>query len=295
MTDGPSTATPVEREDPTPAATPVRRSRRWRGGLEAASASAAGHVHPTNEDCCIHAPGADAPVFCAVADGVGGGAYGEVASHTLIAHCAAAGREIYRNPDRLVEYLQQADTVVREALARRSDRPGASTLVAAWFLSAGRMHLINIGDCRAYRLRPRLWGGCRIEQLTVDQTYHNLGLPTPARGRANDPARMAGVGAVGTPPVLRRNLREGELLLLCSDGLHKFVANAELAALVGEALRNGTGLEPICRLLVRAAQRNGSHDDVSAVLVYRHPWLGAAAGYWLALLAVLLAGASSLL
>lgn len=284
MRRGTSPGTPVEAKASTPVRRAVGRDRAWwRGGLEAALASEAGPAHMANEDCCIHAPSAEAPVFCAVADGVGGGSHGEVASNALIAHCAAAPPETYRDPRRLVEWLQQGDAAVRDALARRSDRPGAATLVAVWFLSAGWMHLVHVGDCRAYRLL----GGCRSERLTLDQTYKNLGRPPPAGGDENDPARMAGVGAVGTPPVSRAKLREGEWLLLCSDGLHKFVADAELARIVGAESRTGASLERICRALVRAAQENGSRDDVSAVLVKRHPWFGARARYWLALSAAL--------
>jgi serine/threonine protein phosphatase PrpC len=125
--------------------------------LSCAYATARGVSHAVNEDCCLHAPAAAEPVFCAVADGVGGGAHGEVASHALAQHCAKAERDVYRNPARLAAWLKQGDAVVRTAIARRGDRPGASTLVAVWFLSQGEAHLSNIGDCRAYRLSPRLF------------------------------------------------------------------------------------------------------------------------------------------
>jgi serine/threonine protein phosphatase PrpC len=283
MNNGSFSETPVEPAAATPLSTPVSRprARRWRGGLEAAFASAAGPHHASNEDCCIHAPSAAAPVLCAVADGVGGGAHGDVASNALIRHCAEAPARVYRAPEALAEWLRQGDAVVREAIARRSERAGATTLVAAWFLSAGRAYVVNVGDCRAYRLSPRLFGqGYRIRQLTVDQTYGNLGRPPPPGGKADDPARMVGVGAVGTPPVLREKLGAGEMLLLCSDGLHKFVADAEIAALVGRESGRDASLEDICHALVRAAQDGGSHDDVSALLVKRHGWFGADAGYW---------------
>jgi protein phosphatase len=276
---------------PTPtdnAAAPPSRPAQRRGGLEAAFASAVGTSHAINEDCCAHAPAAAAPVFCAVADGVGGGAFGDVASHALVGHCAAAPEAVYRDRRKLADWLRQGDAVVREAIARRGSRPGASTLVAAWFLPDGRAHVANIGDCRAYRLSPRWRGGWRIRQITVDQTYANLGRPHPPNGSPGDPACMAGVGAVGRPDVLSVRLREGEMLLLCSDGLHKFVADAAMAERCAGAWRQGAGLGETCRALVEAAQRAGSHDDVSALLVRRHRWCGAGWRYWLALLASLL-------
>lgn len=288
-----SSPTPTDNAAFTPLSRPAQR-RHCRGGLEAAFASATGTTHAVNEDCCSHSPSADAPVLCAVADGVGGGAFGDVASHALIEHCKSAPKEIYRDRRKLADWLRQGDAVVREAIARRGSRPGASTLVAAWFLSAGRAHVGNIGDCRAYRLSPRLWGGWRIKQITVDQTYANLGRPHPPNGSPGDPARMAGVGAVGTPEILSVRLRGGEWLLLCSDGLHKFLPDAAMARLCADELRQGSSLAEICRALVRAAKQNGSHDDVSALLVRRHRRQGAALPYWLALLASLLLAAQKL-
>jgi protein phosphatase len=279
-------SSPTPTDNPTATALP-RPTERRRGGLEAGFASEVGIHHTSNEDCCVHAPSADAPLFCAVADGVGGGAFGDVASHALIGHCVAAPEAVYRDAKKLADWLRQSDAVVREAIARRGNRPGASTLVAAWFLSSGRAHISNIGDCRAYRLSPRLWKSWRIQQLTVDQTYANLKRPHPPQGNPHDPACMAGVGAVGTPPILSVNLREGELLLLCSDGLHKFVDDQAIMEICADGLSNEKSLAEICRILVETAKRNGSHDDVSALLVLRHRWYGAGLRYWLALLASL--------
>jgi len=256
---------------PTESAAPARRP--WAGGWRSAYATARGLRHAANEDCCLHAPSADAPAFCAVADGVGGGAFGEVASHALARHCAAAPPEIRRDPARLAAWVKQGDAVVREAIARRGDRPGASTLAAAWLFPWGRVWLSHIGDCRAYRLRRRWRGqGWHIERLTVDQTYANLGRTPPPGGSPDDPARMAGVGAAGEPPVRRVWLWPGDLLLLCSDGLHKFVDDTALAELVGEGLRQGLDLRELCGRLVDAALAGGSQDDVSALLVRRRPW-----------------------
>jgi protein phosphatase len=123
--------------------------------------------------------------------------------------------------------------------------------------------------------------------LTEDQTYAHFKRSPPPGGQANDPACMAGVGAVGDPPVLRARLAEGESLLLCSDGLHKFVPDADLAAAVAAGLQQNAALRQICLRLVETAQRNGSHDDISALLIRRTPWLGASLSYWLALLAAL--------
>lgn len=257
------------------AATSARETWSWRRGLSAAYASEVGSGHAQNEDCCSHVPSGDAPRFCGVADGVGGGAHGEIASSTLLAHCAHAPKEVYRDTGKLVAWLVRADLQVREAIARRTERPGAATLAAAWFVSPGTAMVANVGDCRAYRLRPRRTT-CAIEQLTVDQTYARLAQQPPPNGSANDPARMVGAGAMGQPPVIKVRLRSHELLLLCSDGVHKFVDDAQIADIVGRGLRDKRSLKRICSALVGAAQNNGSQDDASALLVLHRPWFGSA-------------------
>lgn len=275
----------------TPLAPQPAARRRWRGGLQAAYASATGINHVQNEDSCCHMPSADAPQCCAVADGVGGGALGDVASNALIAHCAQAPRAVVRAPAELLAWLRAGDAVVRAALARRSDKAGASTLVAAWFLSSSLCHVSNIGDCRAYRLRPGR-GEYVIEQLTVDQTYAKLGLEPPAHAGPDDPARMAGVGAVGQPPVLTVKLGQDDLLLLCSDGLHKYVSDQAMAAICWQGKAAGAGqgaLEATCQALVTLAKEQGSHDDVSVLLVRRLRWLGLGWAVWTALFGALLA------
>lgn len=264
------------------AETPVRRPLaaapsafqeqwQWQGGLTAGYASEAGSGHARNEDCCSHVPSAERPGFCGVADGVGGGAHGEIASSVLLTHCAQATKETYRDPARLVEWLSRADTQVREAIARRSDQTGAATLAAAWFPSQSTAYLLNVGDCRVYKLRP---GKQRyvIERLTVDQTYASFSQQPPPNGKPDDPARMVGTGAVGEPPVVKAQIRERELLLLCSDGLHKYVSDQQIAEVVSGGIGDGSSLERICDALVHAAKRNGSHDDASALLVLRRPW-----------------------
>lgn len=265
-----SSVTPVRL--PRAHATPVLREPwRWQSGLTAAYASEPGRDRARNEDCCSHVPSAERPGFCGVADGVGGGAHGEIASSVLLEHCAQASKNTYRNPARLVEWLAMADSQVREAIARRGDQSGAATLAAAWFPSQGTAYLLNVGDCRVYQLRPRN-SHYAIEQLTVDQTYASFAQQPPPNGKPDDPARMVGTGAVGVPPVVRAQIRQRELLLLCSDGVHKFVSDEQIAEVVGGGLGNGRSLGSICNALVRAAKKNGSHDDASALLVLRRPW-----------------------
>jgi len=268
-------------------ALPLRQDWRWYGGLTAAHASEAGTGHARNEDCCSHVPSAERPGFCGVADGVGGGAHGEIASSILLAYCAKALKETYCDPHRLVDWLARADAQVREAVARRTDQPGAATLAAAWFPSQSTAYVLNVGDCRIYQLKPRKHGYA-IRRLTVDQTYASFAQRPPPNGRPDDPARMVGAGAVGIPPVVKAQIGSRELLLLCSDGVHKFVSDDEISAVITRGLRDGRSLKSICGALIRAAKQNGGNDDASALLVLRRPWFTPRWAYWCALTAAVL-------
>jgi protein phosphatase len=284
--DGLTNATPVHLPSAV-AALPLHQQWRWHGGLAAAYASEAGPGHARNEDCCSHVPSAERPGFCGVADGVGGGAHGEIASSVLLAHCAQASKETYSDPARLIDWLTRADAQVREAIALRTDQAGAATLAAAWFPSQSTAYLLNVGDCRIYHLKPRNQRYA-IEQLTVDQTYASFAQQPPPNGRPDDPARMVGAGAVGIPPVVKAQILERELLLLCSDGVHKFVSDEQITDVVAGGLNEGNSLETICDALVRTAKKNGSHDDASALLVLRRPWFTPRWAYGCALAAALL-------
>ena len=197
-------------------------------------------------------------------------------------------RTTYSDPARLIEWLTRADAQVREAIARRTDRAGAATLAAAWFPSQSTAYLLNVGDCRVYQLKPRRQGYA-IRQLTVDQTYASFAQEPPPDGRPDDPARMVGAGAVGIPPVVKARIRARELLLLCSDGVHKFVSDDEMAGCRFERTQEREFAEKrSASRLVHAAKRNGSRDDASALLVMRRPWFTPRWMYGCALAAALL-------
>jgi pSer/pThr/pTyr-binding forkhead associated (FHA) protein len=126
----------------------------------------------------------------------------EIASSVLLSHCAEAPKETIRDPNRLVDWVIRADAKVAEAIARRTDRAGAATLAAAWFPNQGTAHLVNVGDCRVYRLSPRKQRYA-IQRVTQDQTYARFAEAPPPNGKPNDPARMVGAGAIGVPEVVK--------------------------------------------------------------------------------------------
>ena len=252
---------------------------------EAAFASLRGHGHSRNQDSVLAA----APLY-AVADGVGGGKAGELASTQMLDWCRRIGPEIWRHPQRLAQHLIGADLALAASLrALNTGGPSATTFAGAWLARNGRGHLAHVGDVRILGLRPDRHG-VRVSALTQDQTYAAMGEAAPPGGNAGDPARMVGVGAIGQPPVQAVALREGQMLLLCSDGFHRFVSPETLAGHVGQALRHDWPLARLAQRLAQLAQDEGSHDDVSVLLVRRNPRWGVRRGLWWTLAAALVLG-----
>ena len=83
---------------------------------------------------------------------------------------------------------------------------------------------------------------------------------------------MIGVGAMGEPPLQALRLAPGEALLLCSDGLHGFVAAEQFGATLQSGLRDGLPAQDLAKavcVLIELSLAQGSQDDISALCVQR--------------------------
>ena len=233
------------------------------GRFEVAVASDCGSQHPANEDA--HSPlEGDGRLFV-VADGVGGGAQAALASRQLVGllHASLAGQRI--EPERVQQAMLAADRGIARRIAQLTDLPGAATvaLCAPQNLFASRWLVAWVGDCRVYRLVAR--ADADIELLTRDHTFGHLDEMPPPGGAADDPARMVGNGAVSSAGVGHHDLAAGDLLALCSDGVHKHLQPADWTRL----LRTPQPLVQRADALIARARANGSVDDATVLLVQR--------------------------
>jgi len=231
--------------------------------LDVAAASARGRHHSVNEDS--HSALDRAWPMYVVADGVGGGAMASWTSRELVRrlHTALDHRRIDERA--LSNALLDADREVARDLAQRTAESGAATVAVG--VATG--HLLSrwliawVGDCRIYRVRaqdePALL-------LTRDDTYAHLGETPPSGGSPDDPARMVGNGAVDAPNVASVQLADDEMLVLCSDGLHKHVEPPEIQC----QLRAPAPLARCCGRLVELARLHGSTDDATVLAIHRN-------------------------
>ncbi|MGZ8913829.1 MAG: PP2C family protein-serine/threonine phosphatase [Methylobacter sp.] len=200
-------------------------------------------------------------LYLAVADGVGGGARGDVASQALIQHCMALPKRLQGDATGLTEWMRLAEGEVQKALREVTFSPGAATLAAAWLDTDGNGHLLRVGDARLYRVSA----DGKVEALTADQSYDQVGETPPPGANGEDPARMVGTGFMGEPDLQALSLQPGEALLLCSDGLHRGLDTTAIAGL----LQGYANLEDACLGLAEAARSAGSEDDISILVARR--------------------------
>lgn len=231
--------------------------------LEAAVASSCGSQHGVNEDA--HSPLDGAGRLFVVADGVGGGAMAQTASRLLVAtlhHALEARWPDARGVDAAV---LAADRAIAGAIARVTDRPGAATVALCAPLDrfAAKWLVAWVGDCRVYRWSPRARG--QLTSLTRDDTFAHLGEAPPPGGSPDDPARMVGNGATSGANAAEHTLAPGDLLALCSDGVHKRLDEADWCYVLARP-------QPLARRsesLLALARAHGSVDDATVLLIER--------------------------
>ena len=216
-----------------------------------------------NEDNFVAAP----PVF-AVADGMGGAQAGEVASELA----ADTVRETVFDPsvggkERVVALIKAANLRVHERASVDSTASGMGTTMTVAMLQAdGTLAIGHVGDSRAYRLRDG-----ELEQLTDD---HSLVGELVRRGEltpeeaAVHPQRSVITRALGTEPdvdvdVFTVEARDGDIFLLCSDGLTTMVDPETIAGILR---RNATQLDAATHALIKAANDRGGDDNITAIL-----------------------------
>jgi len=234
------------------------------GCVEAAVASSCGLQHDNNEDAHSDLALGRGRLFV-LADGVGGGAMAQMASRKLVSHLYAAFDSHRPDAERVRAALLDADRAIARHIAELTASPGAATVALCAPLNAfaSKWLVAWVGDCRVYRLARG--GEAGIELLTRDDTFGHLGELPAQGGSPDDPARMVGNGAISLANVALHELACGDLLVLCSDGVHKYVDADDWPRL----LKQPIPLLRRCEDLIALARANGSADDATVLLLRR--------------------------
>jgi serine/threonine protein phosphatase PrpC len=231
-----------------------------------------GKRRESNEDDFLLEPGRG---VYAVADGMGGHAAGEIASHLAIDTLRemlgsdAPARDPMSAEDAaevLREAVVEANRRICESIRLHEERRGMGTTVVALVHSGEEAVVGHVGDSRGYLLR-----GDELLRMTSDHSWVNeqvkLGLMNDDTAQRH-PMRNIVTRALGSRPDVAVDLtsvaaQPADVFLLCSDGLNTMLTDDQIHEILSA---NRHDPEAACRSLVEAANRHGGEDNVTVVV-----------------------------
>ena len=214
----------------------------------------------------------------AVADGLGGHTAGERASRLVIRNgleliMSSANWALKINPGeaarlvkRMREYFVEIDRSLLRIMQADPTLEGMATTLTVAYTVGLQAFVVHVGDSRVYRFHEGV-----LEQMTRDhtlaQTLADAGQIHPDEIRRHSKRHVltnviAGRPGEVNPDVATFPLHAGDLLLLCSDGLHDLVSDQDITA----TLASGLDLDKACEQLIGHALEKGGRDNVTAVL-----------------------------
>lgn len=219
-----------------------------------------------NDDDFLAAAG----ILCAVADGVGGAAAGSVASRLGL---KALDSQFYssekpaKDPAAWIDAIRQgANRANRTILDLAAAKPGlagmASTLSGVCIYSGGFIYF-NAGDSRVYRFRNGF-----LKQLTQDDSITSLAIDAGLRLPDSVEGSRAITNALGSADfrldaAKGPEMKEGDMLLICSDGLYGSTSTDNME----ELMQSATSAETAANALIDAAIAAPAHDNVSLIIL----------------------------
>ncbi len=227
-----------------------------------------GIVRAGNEDSFLLEP--QNGVFI-VADGMGGHAAGEVASHMAVEIVGDALQQVVGHEDAsAAEVIRQAIIDANGRIFQRTlveqDKRGMGTTTTAMVINGARYLIGQVGDSRAYLLRQG-----DLLQITKDHSYVqeqvDAGYLTPEQARthpySNVITRCVGANSEVAPDIYIGGVRAGDLFLLASDGLTGMLEDSEVLEIMLSQDQPGALID----VLISEANRRGGLDNVTVIII----------------------------
>lgn len=207
-----------------------------------------------------------------VADGVGGGNAGEIASRTAVSEIANYVVEHpianMTNKYAIVNYLQscldEANSKIFRMANTYKENTGMATTAVIVYAAFGKVFITNVGDSRVY-----LYRGGQLVQLTEDHTYVNTLLKAGVISReqaAMDDRKNVITKALGAevtvePDFFQVNFIKDDVFIICTDGLYDEVDEDEMKKIIEE----NPSMSDVCAAMISAANENGGHDNITVI------------------------------
>ncbi|CAN5599450.1 hypothetical protein BH24DEI1_BH24DEI1_03050 [soil metagenome] len=228
--------------------------------------SEAGQVRAVNQDSFFVEGGGESGTLALVADGMGGHKTGEVASQKAVQIVAREfARARAHPPAAIARAVRAANLAIYEYAVRFDENRGMGTTLTLVYLDDQVGLVGHVGDSRAYLVREG-----EFRQLTQDHSWVaervRQGLLTEEEAKGHR-WRSVITNALGATPEIKLDLglfelRRGDRILLCSDGVSMLLFEEHLARIVRE-----NEPEEEVRQLIDEANAQGSPDNITAVVV----------------------------
>jgi len=237
--------------------------------MEFSACTHTGKKRSTNEDSIYLPKEKESPQIIIVADGMGGHNAGEVASSlavkTLADYFAGCNNEEVTDTEIRDSIIQANDNVLRESYTN-VEYIGMGTTLTLAVLRANSLIIGHVGDSRAYLLNS---DGLRL--ITRDHSYVqeliDNGFITEDEAmvhpRRNIITRAIGISAKLEIDIIHTDWQNGDILLLCSDGLTQHVSFVELNRILPD---EKCDLEKKADMLFSLAMDKGGTDNISVIL-----------------------------
>lgn len=206
-----------------------------------------------------------------LADGMGGYTGGEIASSLAVNSVKTYIRNNLKKLEHNKETIKQcmkeaieyANMMVNEKANENEDICEMGTTLDVVILYEDRIYIGHVGDSRVYRIRKNM-----IRKLTTDHSYVEKLLKDGSITKEeaiNHPKKHMLIKAIGSnafaePDILEKKVLEGDIILMCSDGLSNMVSEEEILALVQEN-------KNVASTLVEKANEMGGNDNITVIVI----------------------------
>ncbi len=208
------------------------------------------------------------PNLFIVADGMGGHNAGDYASRFCVEYFTQRIRESnHTSPIAMIETaISETNEILRSKAQEQSELEGMGTTFVVATIFGNEMFVANIGDSRLYVI------GNEIKQITEDHSLVEAMVKTGELGREearvhpnkNIITRALGANVTAQPDFFEVNLEEGDIVLMCSDGLTNMLEDETIKRIVKE---NSDNPEAAAETLVKCANQNGGKDNIAVVII----------------------------
>lgn len=229
-----------------------------------------GRSRSRNEDYIGQAETLNGSLFL-VCDGMGGHAGGDIASKTAVEVITGVfNREVSKDiPSLIYQSFLTANNALLRISSAKPDLAGMGTTVVLLLVKNSEVYYGNLGDSRLY-----FFNGSDFKRLSKDHSFVQLlldkgiisELEAEIHPRRNEITQALGINETIEPDISKAGfrVRQGDLFMMCSDGLYGMLSDKEMLTLIKNPEYN---LNRKCELLVEKANIAGGSDNISVQLI----------------------------